>query len=500
MHENLISLIVNGVLFFTGSADETNLDTELIRKSITANNYEVGHGLPLAWMLNSSTVGRTGLPRYWSPTRDYYLREILYSEYHDFWAGAIGIAITKISSLAWEIEGTQPRIRNYFQQMYLNTDGGQSWVSFIARHLSDFLCTDNGAFVEIVRTSSAAGSRILGLMHLDSLRCTRTGEEEIPIIYRDLKGIEHEVAAHQVLMLSDMPASAASLHGVGLCATSRAWTAIRKMEAIERYIYEKVSGDRALALDIVKGIAPRHIQESVESAREDKEERLSNRSSINGDTSPGNAFLYLGSVVVPVLDDTKLEHVRINFAELPDGFDRQKEFDIAVLQMANSIGLDVQDLQPLTGRPLGTAMQSEVLEEKSKGKGLAAWRQQWMHLHNQLVLPTTITFAFSENDLRDKEMLARVFNSEADAVSKTIAGGMITPAQGAQIMADADFIPAEFVPEDTTPQEAIADTEKPGAETQAQDEAETPPEPTVTTKELRERFADALGRFNQAIQ
>jgi len=452
-------------------------------------------------------MGRTGLPGYWSPTRDYYLRNTIYSEFHDFWAGAIGIAVTKMASLGWEIEGTQPLVRNRFQQIYLTADGNQSWVSFISKHLLDYLATDNGAFVEIVRASSAAGSRILGLMHLDSFLCTRTGDPEIPIYYRDLKGVEHAVKAHQVMMFSDMPSSSSSYHGVGFCATSRAWTAIRKMEVIERYIYEKISGDRALAMDLVKGIAPKSIQESVEYAREDRERINSARSAKSGDASPGGAFLYMGSVVVPVLDDTPLAHVRINFAELPDGFDRTKEFDVAVLQMANSIGLDVQDLQPLTGRALGTGAQSEVLDEKSKGKGLAAWRQQWTHINNQMVMSATVTFAFSEDDIRDRQIKATVFNAEADAVGKTIAAGMITAAQGAQIMADEGFIPAEFVPVDTTPQETIDDDEKPAAEAQAQDETPTLPkdetdaEDEVTTaKELRAEFASAMARFNAAIK
>lgn len=473
------------------------MDTEVLRRSITANNYEQSpRSVSLAWLLQSSALGRTGLPAYWSPTRDAYLRNVLYSEYHDFWAGAIGIAVTKISSLAWEIEGTQPRVRNYFQQLYLDSDGNQSWVSFIAKHLQDFLATDNGAFVEIVRASSASGSRILGFMHLDSLRCTRTGDPETPIIYRDLKGIEHEVQAHQVLMLSDMPSPVESMHGVGLCATSRAWTAIKKMEAIERYIYEKVSGDRALSLDLVKGISPEHIRESVESAKEEREMSLSQNEAETGDTSPGKAFLYMGSVVVPILDDTKLEHTRIDFASLPDGFDRQKEFDIAVLQMANSIGLDVQDLQPLTGRPLGTAMQSEVLEEKSKGKGLASWRQQWTHNQNQFVLPSTVTFAFSEKDLRDKKAKADIFQTEASAVKTAIESGTITAPQGTQILADDDMIPAEFVPVDTTPQEAISDTEKPQAEAQAQDETATQ-EPITIKEGAQSSDTDKPFRNNQ---
>lgn len=462
---------------------------DVLKKSVTAEDYS-DQRRGLFWLLNAMPYNRTGLPAYWSPNRDYVLRNTLYTEYHDFWAGAIGIAITKMSSLAWEITGTQPRIRNYCQQLYLTADGNQSWVTFIARHLQDFLTTDNGAFVEIVRASGAAGARILGVVHLDSLRVTRTGDPDIPAIYRDLKGREHELKAHQVLMLADMPSSAETYRGVGLCAASRAWTAIRKLEAIEKYIYEKISGDRVLSLDLVKGIAPASIKSGVQAARDEREAKT------------GEAFSYMGSVVLPILDDAPLAHTRINFAELPDGFDRQKEFDIAVLQMANAIGLDVQDLQPLTGRALGSSMQSEVLEQKSKGKGLSAWRQQWTHLNNQFVLPNTVTFSFTENDLRDKRNKADVFAATAGAVQTTITTGMLTPAQGVQILADDGFVPKEFVPNDTTPQESIGDDEKPRAEIQAQDEAQptdaAPTEPTM--KQMRMDFYGALQDFREAMK
>lgn len=401
------------------------------------------------WMLNAMPGGG-GAPIWWSPARDWYLRQALYSPFHDFWSAAVGIAITKMSSQAWEIEGDAPRLRNYAQQLLLSADNNQSWVSFLSRHLQDYLCTDNGAFVEIVRASSAAGSRILGLMHLDGLRVTRTGDPETPAIYRDTTGRDHEIEAHQILMLADMPSSAETWHGVGFCAASRAWGAILKMESIERYIYEKVSGKRPLAVDLVNGINETQMRTAVEAAKEDSQSK--------------GQVTYMGAVVVPTLSDVPITHERINFAELPDGFDRKQEFDINVLQFANAIGLDVQDLQPLTGQPLGTGAQSQVLHDKAQGKGLAAWRQQITHLVNQFVLPDAVTFAFSENDLRDRKQRAEISLDRANAVSTLVEKGLITGAQGVQVLADEDELPKEFVPLDQTPKATITDADQPQSE------------------------------------
>lgn len=463
------------------------MNTDVRKYSVTKDdegnvrNANVWH-----WMVPQ--YGSLGdIPGYWSPARDVRLRQLMYEDFHDFWSGAIGIAITKMASLGWDLESTTPRLRNYFQELLLAADDNQSWVRFLSRHLQDYLTTDNGAFVEVVRASSSAGSRILGLMHLDSLRCTRTGNAEIPVLYRDTKGKVHELKAHQVLTLTDMPSATETYHGVGWCSTSRALGIIRKLGAIERYIYEKVSGDRALAIDFVGGVVDQDVQTAVDSAKEQNEQR-------------GNV-LYKGAIMVPVPTDQSISHVRINFAELPDGFVYEEQFNNCVLVVANAIGLDVQDLQPLTGRPLGTATQSQVLEDKSEGRGLAAWRQQWTHMANQFLLPDSVTFAFSEKDVRDEQRRADVNKTITETVATMVEKVGVTTDQGKQVLADNEVIPQEFVPQDTTPRETISDTQKPEIEDveeqpeSKQPESEPEPETAEAVKAYVREKAQALKLF-----
>lgn len=463
---------------------------EVRQHSVTRDDAgTVGGSSVWHWVLNPTYGAPGNLPPYWSSARDYYLRDLLYQPFHDFWAGAVGIAVTKMASQAWEVEGDTPRLRSQAQDLLLQADSNQSWVSFLARHLQDFICTDNGAFIEVVRATSAAGSRILGLMHLDSLRVTRTGDPDIPAIYRDTKGAEHQMRAHQILMLSDMPSSAEKWYGVGLCAASRSWGAIKKLEAIERYYYEKIAGEKPLSIDLVGGVSEPQIRTAVESAKEDNHAR-------------GN-IQYMGAVVVPTLSDIPITHERINFAELPDNFDYEQQFNNCVLLVANAIGLDIQDLQPLTGQALGTAMQSTVLAEKSRGKGLGAWRQQFTHTMNQFVVADTVTFAFSEADLTEKKQRADTTKVLADAVGGLVTSGIITSDQAKQMLADEEIVPKEFVPVDTTPNETLTDTEKPEAVTSAQDAVQPVTEPVAPvvkeTDPLRVRFRDALARFDKAM-
>lgn len=454
------------------------------KRSVTANDSgDVRGASVFHWILGyQPTAGAGDLPPWWTPARDWYLRQTI--ERESFWAGALSIAVTKMSSLAWELDSDAPRVRNYFQSLLLTADNNQSWVNFLARHLMDFLCTDNGAFVEVVRATSAAGSRILGLVHLDSLRCTRTGDPDYPVIYRDTKGVNHEMQPHQVISFSDMPDPSETYYGVGHCAASRAYRGILKMAAIETYIYEKVSGKRALAVDLVGGISDKQLATAVTSA---EEERI------------GKGYVsYMGAIVVPTLSDVAITHTRINFAELPDGFDREKEFNIGLLQYANAIGLDPQELQPLTGAALGTGTQAEVLSEKGKGKGLAAWRQQWTHAVNQFVLPDAVTFAFDENDLKDTQQKAIISKTRADAMGIYIDKGIVTPSQAAQILADEGEIPDEFVPADQTPGGTLTDSEKPESEADQAAAQAAQPQPADINAAVKEIGA-ALAEFKEAM-
>ena len=251
------------------------------------------------------------------------------------------------------------------------------------RHLQDFLTTDNGAFVEVVRATSARGSRIMGLMHLDSLRCMRTGDPQRPIIYEDTRGTMHEMRDYQVLHFADMPSPSATLNGVGRCAASRAWKTIHKLASVETYFRDKVSGRRHTAIHIVSGISRKQLDDALSTA--------------DADAAQKGRVAYLGAAIVPMLDAAATPGViTIPLAEIPDGFDIEQERKDSYLRYANAIGVPVQDIQPLSGQGLGTGTQTVILDEAAEGMGLAAWRKQWEHALSLQVLPDATSFQLQQ--------------------------------------------------------------------------------------------------------
>jgi len=133
-----------------------------------------------------------------------------------------------------------------------------------------------------------------------------------------------------------------------------------------------------------------------------------------------------------------------------------------------------------------------VLDEKSKGRVLATWRQEFTHNINEYLLDELTSFAFIEHDYRDMERKAGISNQRADASKKRIEAGITTPAQEMQVLVDEDELPKEFLPVDATG-DTIDDTEKPDKEAaeQAEGQDEEMPEEAEPEAEQEQTPAKA---------
>lgn len=389
---------------------------------------------------------------WWSPAQDAVLRSTI--QHEGMWASAIAIATTKLASLAWDVESTQPRVRARAQELLLNADGGPAagggWASFAEKQVAAYLLTNNGAFFEIERETRAYGSRIRAIHHLPSGRCRRTGDPERPVIYTDLRGAEHALPWHAVVSLVDQPDEEERHGGVGHCAAERAYTAILKLATIERYLYEKMSGQRGTGIDFISGVTRKQLTEAMSQASEAQQAT--------------GAIAYKARTLIPIPDATaQINIASVEFSSAPDWFEATEERNQAYLQMANSIGLDPQDIQPLTGQALGTGAQSQVLDDKASGKGLVSYRQKMTHALNQLVMNDVTTFVFTERDPRDKRAEADLQRTQAETVEGLVTSGLLRPDQALEVLVERDVLDASILPATAQPQQALSDTEKPDA-------------------------------------
>lgn len=433
-----------------------DLNTDVLNRSVTQGDYEVGRAYYWAVSLWPQSTHALRPDLYGLSLKESDFETISTVDHEVLWAGAVAIATTKVSSLSWEVQGSVPLRTSRGHELLLQSDAGNGWVSFISKLLQDFLLTDNGCFIEIVRQSSSINSQIIGLMPLDSLRCTRTKDPTKPVVYTDLQGRNHELQRHEVITMSDLPSPRADLLGSGKCAAHRAYTAIYKLSSIDVYINDKVTGRKPLAVYLINGLNDPQLRSVLVSAQAEADAR--------------GAVAYMGAILATVPGDTTPGVATIDLASFPDRFNRKEELDASILAYANNLGLDVQDLQPLSGRSLGTGAQSEVLEEKARGKGLTAFKQQFIHNINTWVLPDGTTMIFIEKDWRDKNLKAQHDATVEKYTTESAAASIITPAQGLQHLVDENVFPKEFLPTDTTPDTTLSDVEKP------EDEVVKPPE------------------------
>lgn len=382
--------------------------------------------------------------------------------YEAQWASAISIAIAKSASMSWEVDSEVPMRRKRTQEMLLNAGAGMGiygWVPFLSVGLRSFL-TLGYQVVEIERATAARGGRVLALHNLNALRCRFTGDNKYPVHYMDGEGVVHRLPWHDVMIMVDNITFMTGGYSALESAAERAYPQIVKLAAIETYVYEKVSGRRPQAIYFVGGATSGTINDAIQNARTDADRK--------------NLSVYMGAAVVPVMGDVPVSVESIPLAELPDGFNPEQERNRADLIYANAIGLDPQSLNPqIVGRQgLGsTGNQSQVLENKEKQSGLAAWRQQFMHQINQMALDDKTTFTFKENDIRDRIQEAEVRKVGAETRKTQIESGEITPEQARNLAVDHDELPVEFITEDATAGDTITDTQKPDQQEEDMGEA-----------------------------
>jgi hypothetical protein len=398
--------------------------------------------IPWTW-LGGNTVGLSplpdGLPDHWQ-RRDELLRSTVQAE--GMWANALSISIDQLTALDWRVTGDVPlRVRRSLEIVQR-----LPFIKTLKKLKHDFHTTNNGAFLEVIRASSARGSRVLGFDHLDSVQCQRTGDPERPVIYTDRYGKQHELRWWQVVCFSDMESPSVKANGTGWCSAARAYAYIRQLATIEAYVYEKVAGKRPLAIDLVNNLSSTALESGIATAKADSE--------------ASGAQAFMGVVIIPVTTNDKLDHVRIDLAGLPDGFNEKDQWSKALLAYAKALGLDPQDVQPLTGQALGTGAQSRTLDEKAKRAD--AFQQEFEEALRDSVIEPGTKFVFVRNDLADKLAQAMVSKAHTDDVVALVGAEIITPDEAKQVKVDLDELPEQFLTApDATPATSFDNTDNP---------------------------------------
>jgi hypothetical protein len=380
--------------------------------------------------------------------RDILLRSFWPTE--PYLASAIYTIVSRNVAFNWTLDGP-PRTVKIIQDMLHNADLGRGWLSFITKLSIDLFTCDNGAFIEVIRDGLSETSPVIGIANLDSGRCRRTGVPDWPVVYTDRNGAEHKMLPWQIITVEEFPSPIETMNNVQMCAVSRILRMAQLMRDIAIYKREKVSG-HARAIDLVSGIRTQEIEDALKSHNE---EQLA------------MGFIrYVKPMIFGTLDpNAKVAHERIDLSSLPDGFDEEVTMKWYISLLAMGFGADFQDFAPLPGGGLGSSQQSQILHQKSRGKGPALFMKILEHKFNfHGVIPQNITFRYDEQDTAGDMEQASLAKMRADTANVYVMNGVLTPEAVRQQMLDrGELTQEEFdklnIEPDITPDVVANDNE-----------------------------------------
>jgi hypothetical protein len=382
-----------------------------------------------------------------------------------FILNAESILTKKAQSLQWTIEGGRNQVKKW-QERLNNLENGDGWDMFIGRWVRAYCESDRGGYAELIRAAPSwaldkngqltkrgeaavkaghdAAWEIVDARVMDPVNCFPTTSYEFPLQYRNgYTGMIHYLRQHQFMTLVDLPGVDDKYPHSGLCAVSRAVWMAQEDRMITRYSMEAMSENPGAGI-MIGNVAPNLFRSALKAAEAEKEAR--------------GVVYYKGVIFLPVLDPSgRISLQFIPFAHLPEGFDRQTAYSIAKEVVATAFGLDALEFGSIPGR-LGTALQSEVAAEKSRGKSIGAIMQGVERNFRYKMLPEGLNFSIKKQDLQERAAQASIDAQYfKNAVDYAALG--VPPQVVVQYLAYKGAIPNQypFITADLTPRQTVED-------------------------------------------
>lgn len=354
-----------------------------------------------------------------------------------FLASTINSIVMARASLTWELTGP-PKSVAAVRKVLRRSDFGHGWQSFIAKIALELLTADNGAFIEVVRAKPRPGRKpetgvVLGLNHLPSAMCYRTGNPNTPVIYVDANGVNHKLKWYQVATLSEIPIPNSENKNIQLSFVSRVLKMAETMRSVAIYQNEKITGQFGKAIHVVSGVSQNDI------------ENIQKKGKLNAQAQ-GN-IAYMSPLILSTLDPSStVSKVTLELASLPDKFNYNEMLVWYITLLALASGSDYMDLAPLPGKGLGTAAQSDSLAQKSRVKGILLFMKLIENaLETTRVLPPNVGFKYSNTDAQAEKETATIKNQRAKTREIQIKTGEITPEIARQIAVDDGDLKQEYL-------------------------------------------------------
>jgi hypothetical protein len=363
------------------------------------------------------------LPPEGTREREWTLHQFATHDYNTLFKSGVATTTKRVVSTPWEIDGAVKEAELY-QDVLWNACFGEGWETFVSKVVKDYTRYDNGAFVELIGAGNPAEiltGPLTQINVLDSLRCYPTGDPTYPVIYMDIDSELHVLHFSRVVRLLDMPETLEnSYRQYGECALSRCIAPVQRDILMNRYVELRLDDNPPPGLMLFQNIKDKQLQAAFEQLDRDRQTDFG--------STWGNVLRLYG-----MQTDQPISVESIPYNVTPEKFDYVAYKELNVKEIALGLGVDIQDLWELTGNGLGTATQSEVLHQKSKGQLLGTLYKSLERLLNQ-VLPEGLNFEFQYRDPEEDQQEADKASTWANII--LTLEGKLTPDEQRRLLAN----------------------------------------------------------------
>lgn len=415
--------------------------------------------------------------------RQWQLRRVFYELHNTLVSGALVNLMQRIIQTPTELSGG-PRKTHYWNSLFQMAQFGAGWDDFLSPVLQDFLTIDQGAFIEIIapgKPDKPISQQVVGVAHLDSLRCYPTGNPEFPVYYRSHRqGGLHKLHWTRVVRLVDTPSPDPQFKGMGMCALSRALAVVQVQMMMSKYQVENLDDLPPKGILSLSGVNEKQWNEQVNKYEADRQR-------------DGQEILRQIITAFSVNPASKVEATLTPFSTLPDAFKYPEMMGIHVNLLAVAIGEDPQEIFPLTGQALGTGAQSKVLHAKGKAKTYGAILKMLGRTFNVAVLPPDLELKFKPKDT-DQDLASAETAKKWAEVANDLKNAGVPQDRILQLLANTVEQYADVLLDEAGNLRLPDDDVKPADEVTATDDATNvasqPEEETVTQTETRQARKD----------
>lgn len=361
-----------------------------------------------------------------SRQRDVELRKRAYAVHNSLFQSAVAAFIKRVQAVPYEIKGGRNNVR-YYQDMLAESDFGNGWESLVGKFLWDWFTQDFGGIFEIIgkgRADKPISGRVTGLSVLDSLSCQATRSYEYPLIYwNEENGSFHRMHITRATRLADAASPVRRAYNNGFCALSRYYSESTADILLNRFDVESLSDMPPPGIMTVAGLTEPQWQAA---SRQYQADRVKDGQGV-----------FRQTMVIHALDPNNPIKIEVHpFSQIPEGFDTEKYIRIHVNKLALALGVDPQDIWPLSGAALGTGAQSVILNEKGKGKTFGYILQMLTRFMNWNVLSKDCEFQFKFKDSDGDKLKAEQAQIWASIAGQLHGQGLMTAEQAVELLAN----------------------------------------------------------------